>query len=357
MLQCRQLWFFSALAERGIEQQAALRAASRGFDFLLTQLHDSHYGGFYHSASREGRPIDRRKHVYAQSFAVYALVAYYRATGSPEALAHARALFETLLEKAHDPVDGGAFEWFSEDWTPLREAPGSGSADAPPCKTLNTHLHLLEAYGALFRVWPDAPVRAKLLELIAIATSRVLAPSVSSSIQAFDCNWRPAGTERQLRTSYGHDLEAVWLVLDTLPALGLDLGAYRAWAEAVCHCCLELAFDRRHGGFFASGRLGRRADDRTKVWWVQAEALVGLLSMFRLTGQAEYYDAFARTFHFVQHQQVAPAGGWWARVYEDGSRRRATPRTGKWQGAYHSGRALLMCSDILQQLAGRTGGK
>lgn len=351
VLQCRQLWFFSTLAERGIEEQSASQAATQGFQFLLDNLHDNRYGGFYHSASREGRPIDRRKHVYAQSFAVFGLVSFYRATGSQDALACARTLFETLTAKAHDPIHGGALEWFSEDWVRLRDNATSSGVERRSCKTFNTHLHLLEAYSALYTVWPDHSLRDKVLELINIVTSRALAPSVSSSLQDFDCDWQPAGREKQLHASYGHDLEAVWLVLNALAALELAVDGYREWAEAVSRCCLRLSFDRRRGGFFNSGRLGKRADDRTKVWWVQAEALVGLLSMFRLSGDREYYDAFLKTFHFVERHQVAPQGGWWARVYEDGSRRSNTPRTGKWQGAYHSGRALLMCSDILEQLA------
>lgn len=355
VLQCRQLWFFSALARRGIEEQSARQAATQGFEFLLNHLRDNRNGGFYHSASREGRPTDKRKHVYAQSFAVFGLVAFYQATGSQDALACARTLFETLAEKAHDPVHGGAREWFTEDWSPSRYSAGSTGNDGRSCKTFNTHLHLLEAYGALFSVWPDDRVRATLLELITIVTSTALAATVSSSIQDFDCDWRPAGAEKQLRASYGHDIEAVWLVLDALAALGLPSGSYREWAEALARCCLRLGFDRRRGGFFYSGILGKRADDHTKVWWVQAEAMVGLLSVFRLTGRKEYYDAFAKTFHFVQRCQIAPEGGWWARVYEDGSRKGDTPRTGKWQGAYHSGRALMMCSDILEQLGRQAG--
>lgn len=351
-LQSRQLWFFSTLAKRGIDEEIALEAASYGFEFLENHLGDAYHGGFYASASRDGKPIDKRKHVYLETFALLGLVAYHQATDYQPALTSAKTLFETLDNKARDPAYGGVNEWCSEDWTPLPEPTKSPGANGGYRKTLNTHLHILEAYASLYSVWPDNKLRQRLMELITILTSTVLARSANNCIQSFHRDWRATDSEQRLRASYGHDLETVWFVLGAIETLGLSRDNYIDWAKKVSGSCLRFGFDRHNGGFFESGILGKQADKRTKIWWVQAEAMIALLIMFRLTEQAEYYEAFVRTFQFVQQQQIAFEGGWWAKIYEDGSRKKDTARTGKWQGAYHSGRTLMMCGDILEQLAG-----
>lgn len=344
ILQSRQLWFFSTLAQRDIETDQAISAAETGYRFLVNRLHDSRNGGHYLSVYRDGRPIDKRKYVYAEAFALYGLVAYYQATRSMPALSLAKAQYEILEKHAHDPIHGGVLEKFSEDWKPL-------SAGNVCRKSFNTHLHIFEAYASLYLVWPDNRLRQRLDELITIITKTMFARSVSNGIQNFHRDWRAENNEKHQRASYGHDLEAVWLVLETLTTLELSLEEHIPWAKAVCNSCLNLGFDYYNGGFFYSGMLGKRAGNRKKVWWVQAEAMVALLSLFRLTKQTEYYEAFIQTFRFVQRHQIAKEGGWWNKVFEDGSRRKSASRTGKWQGAYHSGRALMICEDILKQLA------
>jgi mannobiose 2-epimerase len=157
-----------------------------------------------------------------------------------------------------------------------------------------------------------------------------------------------------LRASYGHDVECVWLTLDASRALGMSPRLLRGWAEGLCSYSMKYGYDPRNGGFYYTGPLGKPAQDTRKEWWVQAEALVSMLEMHRLTGQREYENAFHRTLDFVAKHQVARKGGWWATRAADGSPQGQT-RTSPWQGAYHSGRAMLRCAKLLEERAEKAG--
>ncbi len=157
-LQGRQLWFFSTLAQEGIEKEAALAAAKTGFEFLEKHMRDQKHGGYFSKVSDDGKPVDTRKHVYLNAFALYGLVGYYRATKDEAALKSAQALFRVLEEKAHDADHGGYNEFFYEDWRPIKDAKEAGFVGAIDTKTYNAHLHVLEALAELYRIWPDTLV-------------------------------------------------------------------------------------------------------------------------------------------------------------------------------------------------------
>jgi mannobiose 2-epimerase len=352
VLQARQLWFFSALAEAGIEKEAALSAARSGFDFLEGKFRDRARGGYFAKVSDAGTPTDRRKHVYLNAFALYGLGAYHRAAGDKAALAAARDLFRTLEARCHDPAHGGYTEFFHEDWRPVTDPKEPSYVGPPGTRTYNTHLHVLEALAELYRVWPDPLVRRRLEELLTINTLTVRLPEYGCNVDQFTPHWRPVRTPGNLRASYGHDVEAAWLCLDAARALGRPPALLRGWAEGLVGYSLRHGYDRARGGFYYSGPLGRDAHDTRKEWWVQAEGLVALLELYRLTGRPGYYERFAKTLDFVERYQVAKEGGWWATRHADGSPAGAV-RTSMWQGAYHSGRSMLRCAALLDGLAGR----
>jgi mannobiose 2-epimerase len=276
-LQARQVWFFSTLAEAGIEKEAALAAAKSGVDFLEGNFRDRTNGGYFAKVSDNGRPTDRRKHVYLNAFALYALAAYHRATGDAAALAAAKDLFRTLEARCHDAANGGYNEFFHDDWRPITDPREPSFVGPPGTKTFNTHLHVLEAFTELYRVWPDPLVRRRLEELLVINTSTIRLPQHGCNVDGFTPDWKPIETARNLRASYGHDVEAAWLCLDAARALGQPPALLRAWAEGLAGYSLKHGLDRTHGGFFYTGPLGKDADDTRKEWWVQAEALVSML--------------------------------------------------------------------------------
>ncbi|MFO1501409.1 MAG: AGE family epimerase/isomerase [Verrucomicrobiota bacterium] len=350
-LQARQLWFFSTLAAEGYAKEKALAAAKVGYDFLQGKMLDRTDGGYYSKVTDAGNPRDTRKHIYLNSFALYGLVGYYRASKNPEALEAAKRLFQVLEKRAHDYQDGGYNEFFYTDWSLVTDPKEAGYVGAIGHKTYNTHLHLLESFAELYRVWPDDLLARRLYDLILINTSTVRSPRVESNVDAYFGDWRVVPEPRNLRASYGHDVECVWLTRDAVKTVGASPSLVRNWAEGLCKSSIEFGFDRQSGGFFSGGPLGKAADDMKKVWWVQAEAIVSMIDMFKATSNPEYYDLFARTLEFIERHQVAQEGGWWATRSSDGSAAGDQQRTGPWQAGYHAGRAMMMCAKGLRELA------
>jgi mannobiose 2-epimerase len=350
-LQARHVWFFSALASDGIRKDESLGAAQHGFVFLQKNFLDRTNGGYFSKVTDAGAPLDTRKHAYLNAFTLYALSAYYRATGDLDALSAANDLFKVLEEKAHDKEFGGYVEFFSADWQPVTDPGAQGYVGAISHKTYNTHLHLLEAFAEYLRAQDNPLVRQRLQELILINASTVHWPAVNNNIDAFHRDWKPVMEPRNLRASYGHDVECAWLLLDAAQAAGMDKSLLRNWATGLGNSCLEFGFDQEHGGFYSSGPLGKPADDLKKSWWVQAEGLAGMLELYRQTEDSKYFEAFQKTLDFVERNQVAKEGSWWATLAADGSRTSDNQRSSPWQGAYHAARSMMTCSKWLEQLA------
>lgn len=348
-LQARHLWFFSTLAIELVEREQALAAAKHGFEFIATKFHDFENGGYFSKVTEQGAPKDRRKHAYLNAFTIYAFSAYFHASKDERALVLAKELFEALEKHAYDKQHGGYREFFNPDWSEVTE--GSGYVGALGHKTYNTHLHLMEALAELYRRMPDPLVLQRLNELINVNVSTVLYPKVNANVDAFERDWKVVNTERNLRASYGHDVECIWLVLDAVRATGSPTGPYLNWARKLAEYSHQYGFDREHGGFFEGGPLGAAADNKRKTWWVQNEATVGMLDMFLHTGEEKYYEAFAKTLDFSANFQVAKEGGWWAERNADGSPSANKTRTSPWQGAYHTGRALIECAKRLDELS------
>ncbi len=356
-LQARQLWFFSTLATANLERAKCLEAAWPGYVLLERWFRDPRHGGYFSKIGDAGNPVDTRKHVYLNSFALYGIVAYHEATKDRQVLQRAKELFEVLERRAHDPINGGYHEFFHADWRPVTAAGETTYVGALGTKTYNTHLHLLEAFTALYKVWPDNRLRERVAELVQINTTTVQHAVSKCNVDAWWPDWRVVDEPRNLRASYGHDVECLWLTLDAVRALRWPEARFRGWARSLGDYCLQYGFDTEHGGFFYTGALGEPADDLRKEWWVQAEALVGMLELYRQTGDARYYAAFGRTLDFIERHQVAPAParGWWATRNADGSGPAGGgTRSSMWQGAYHNGRALLLSAQLLDQLLKRT---
>lgn len=367
VLQARQLWFFSTLAAERIERDKALAAAKTGFDFLEGKMRDRKNGGYFSKVTDDGRPKDRRKHAYLHAFALYGLTAYVRSAGSaPDAHKAMEEAFYVIEGRMRDQQHGGYTEFFTEEWRPITDPKEPNYVGASGTKTYNTHLHLLEAFTPLYRTggfrtspmdfdWQDLLTK-RLEELLTINTNTVRHPDYFCNIDGWRPDWHVIQEPRNLRASYGHDVECAWLALDAARALGQPPAVLRNWAEALAGYSLKYGYDRQHGGFFYTGPLGQPADDTRKEWWVQAEALVGMLELYRLTGKREYYDVFAQTLDFVEWHQIAKNGGWYATRTADGGPLN-DERSSPWQEAYHGGRALLLSAKILEELAKGPGTK
>jgi mannobiose 2-epimerase len=347
--QARMVWLYSRLAREGYQRSNCLAAAECGFRFLRDKMWDKRYGGFYWQVDVTGdRKLRVKKHLYGQSFALYALSEYYLASGKPEALALATRLFHLMEEKAHDPTCGGYREWFNEDWTP--SPPGEPSyvdSVGSDFKLMNTHLHLLESMTCFYLASRLPLARERLLELIAIQSNAVVRKGLGACTDKYRRNWEPVLTDGYARVSYGHDLENIWLLTAACNAAGVSNYPLLDLYRSLFAYALKYGYDREQGGFFYYGPFNQPAADREKIWWVQAEACVSSLYLYRMTGDAQYLAVFQKTFDWVDHHQTDwQHGEWYEAVEPDGAPQGI--KADNWKAGYHDGRAMIECLDILK---------
>jgi mannobiose 2-epimerase len=351
VLNARILWTFAA-AFRRYQDAADRKTADRALSYLLARFWDDTHGGIYWMLDHEGRPLSDRKQTYALAFALYALAECHRATGSDEALDRAIGLFRSIEEHARDTVHGGYWEARARDWTPLEDVRLSEKDRNSP-KSMNTHLHVLEAYTNLLRVWEGEGLRDRLRALVEIHLERIVDPVSGHLLLFFDEEWRPVDGA----VSYGHDIEASWLVVEAADVLG-DAGlrdeAARI-AEKTARVTLAAGFDREHGGVFAERDEGAPLDDE-KHWWMQAEAIVGFVNAWELTGEGAFLEAAESTWRFVDRFLIDRTHGEWRwRVARDGSTIPGLPKVEPWKCPYHNSRAALEVVERAERRADGAG--
>ena len=322
---------------------------------------DREAGGFYWGLDDAGRVTPRftdGKHLYGMSFCLYAAAAVYKATKAPKALALARRAFRWMDAHAHDARHGGYFEWLTRDGRVVARKDESGRVEAIPVagfplgyKSMNTHIHLLESFTELYGVWKDAGLRRRLEELLLVVRDRVsVAPGAMGLY--FTDDWRALPGH----DSYGHDVEAAYLMLEASEALGhkKDAATERTAKMLVDHA-LAYGWDETFGGLFREGTAAGEAEDTRKEWWAQVEGLNTLLLMHERYGRGTdaYFKAFQRQWEFIRDRQVdREFRGLYDTVGRDGTPT-ATPKARIWKAAYHDGRALLNVAERLRQLAER----
>jgi cellobiose epimerase len=348
--QARNVWFFARLSKTRFGRPEHLAAARHGFEFLRDKMWDRQHGGFYWSVNSDGSaPLRAEKHLYGQAFGLYALSEYAADSGDAGALKLARELFALLESKAHDADRGGYRESFDRDWTEMPASEKSPMGLASHLKLMNTHLHLMEALTTYARATKDAAARERLIELIFIQSGSVLRKDAAACSDRHLADWTPLRGPEFDRVSYGHDLENIWLLQDACQAAAIPDALLGDLYRTLFQTSLRLGFDSEKGGFFDSGPFGAPADRKQKVWWVQAEALVSALRMYRLTGDRAYYDVFARTLDWIDKSQVDwKHGDWHEEISPDGAPRGA--KAGPWKSAYHNGRAILECLKMLEEM-------
>ncbi len=347
--QARTVWLFSRLARAGYEPTKHLEAAEVGYRFLKDKMWDHANGGFYWEVDVTGDQKTRpNKHLYGQSFGLYALAEYYLASGNEEALDFATQFFDLLEEKAHDKTYGGYVEYFYPDWTNPPASESSYMAASADLKLMNTHLHLLEAMTSFYRASQLPLARERLLELINIESNTVVRKDLGACTDKYDRDWTPRLDGDYARVSYGHDIENIWLLMDACDAAGVSNYPFMDLYETLFRYSLQYGHDGRSGGFFYTGRFNASADDLNKSWWVQAEAIVSALHMYEYTNDPKYLPVFEKTFRFIETKMVDwDTGEWHPTVTVQGQAQgdKASP----WKAGYHNGRAMIECIEILRK--------
>jgi cellobiose epimerase len=352
--QARLVWFYSRLAQSPYGEPEHIDAARHGYHFLRDYLWDTQYGGFFWEVEPDGRtPVQPAKHMYGQAFALYSLSEYAVTARDSSALSLARQAFAMMDERAHDGIYGGYREFFDRDWNIASTSRGNplGRHIGPDVKTMNTHLHLLEAVTKYCMVaTDDALAQQRLIELISISSNAVVRKRIGACTDQHMRDWTPLRGPRFDRVSYGHNLEAIWLLSEACTAAKLPLAPLLDLYETFFDYAFRYGFDRRMGGFFEEGPFKGRADRRGKVWWVQAESLLCALQLYRLTRRQMYYECFQKTLVWIADRQVDWRDGEWFDRVENGKVEGI--KAGAWKDPYHNARAMMECLVLLADVAG-----
>ena len=349
--QARQVWLFSRLARAGYEPRKNLEAALLGYRFLTDKMWDIKNGGFYWEVDATGnQKLKPNKHLYGQSFALYALSEYALASGRKDVLTFTTKFFNLLEAKAHDATYGGYHESFTPDWTPLPANEPSYMGAPSDLKLMNTHLHLLEAVTTYYRASKYPLARARLLELINIETNAVVRKNLGACTDKYDRDWTARLDNNYARVSYGHDLENIWLLMDACDAAGVSNYPFLDLYKTLFEYSLKYGYDETNGGFYYTGPFNAPADDRSKSWWVQAETIVSALHMYEYTNDPKYLAVFEKTFGLINTKMVDwTTGEWYETISAQGQVQGSKGST--WKAGYHNGRSMIECIEILKRWA------
>jgi cellobiose epimerase len=348
ILNTRILWTFSRLfVESG--QSRFREMADRAYDYVMNHFWDHCHGGAYWMVDSHGQPADTKKKIYGQAFTIYALSEYGTAFRHREACERAQSLYRLVEEKSRDEIRGGYFESYERDWK-LAADQRLSEVDLDEKKSMNTHLHVLEAYANLLRVWPDPGLRKALTALVNIFLARIIDPATWHFRLLFSDSWEP----RSDGVSFGHDIEGSWLLCEAAEILGEPAlirpvrQAARMMARAVLDCGVD-----SDGGLLYEAEGGEISDD-SKHWWPQAEAVVGFLNAYQLSGERDFYRAAAGSWQFIERFIIdRKHGEWFWKVSPAGEPSAEKYKVDAWKGPYHNTRACLEAISRLRQLEER----
>ena len=358
VFQGRMTWVASQVVLRDPKlKQEFLPIVHQGVDFLQNVMWDKQDGGFYWGLDDEGKvtpAFTDGKHLYGIGFCIYGAAAAYQATGDPKALALAKEGFLWADKHAHDSANGGYFEWLTRDGKPIVPQVPNGEIAMGPIspvnyKSMNTHIHLLEAFTQLYEVWPDPTLHDRLEELLAIVRDKIcVEPGVMNLY--FTNQWQAIPDH----DSYGHDVETAYLMLETDEVLHHKASAKsERMAKMLVDHALAYGWDHDNGGFYREGTTFGKTEDTIKEWWVEVEGLNALLLMHDRYGKQNpiYFQRFLGQWDFIQNHTIdAKFHGLYNLTKADGTP--ITPDKGViWKAAYHDGRAFWNVSERLRRLA------
>ena len=341
ILNARLIWSFSAAYE-ALKDPRYLEAAVYAKDWFLKHFCDSVNGGVYWSVTADGEPLDDKKQLYSQGFAIYGLSELCRVSHDEEALRQAIALYQVVESRFADSRNGGYIEALARNFSPLEDMSLSAH-DINADKTMNSHLHVLEAYANLYRVWPDEGLKARVVALLDIIGTRVMAPDGHLQLY-FTKDWSvlPGGL------SYGHDIETSWLALECALALRDDkvVDRVRPWA-------FKMGMAGNEGllpdGSMRYEKLPDGSFDDSRQWWVQAETVVGNLWLWKYHADTAALDRALAAWDYIRDHLVDPHDGeWWWAILPDGSRDLSQPKAGFWKCPYHNSRMCLQVMNLLR---------
>lgn len=341
ILNTRILWTFSA-AFRFLKKGIYRELSARAYSYLVNYFIDHKFGGVYWMLDCKGNPLNKKKQVYAQAFAIYALSEYYQIEKDSGVMEKAIGIFDLIEIKSYDAERSGYIEAFGEQWNDIEDL-RLGTTDQNEKKTMNTHLHILEAYTNLLRIWKNEVLKEKLKELIEIFIRYFIDNKTFHLNLFFNEQWKLQSS----KISFGHDIEASWLLNEAAVVLGeQDL------ITRIRELSLKIAVSACRGIDDDGGLMNELSQtdgifDTDKHWWPQAECMTGLLNAFELSGESHFYKKFLHTWSFIKKFIIDHKNGeWFWRVNRNG-----IPfdeeKAGFWKGPYHNVRA---CIEVINRI-------
>jgi len=368
----RTIYSLSLAADHGFDKDGICRdLAGRGVKHAIDHYWDPVYGGFYWLFDRKNKVLIDKKILYGHSFAIYALATYSKVFDDPLALHYAEACFDLLQKYAAETTYGGYLEMFERDWKLC--GPDSQGGDR---KTLDVHMHLMEAFTALYAASGKEIHRRKLEEIIEILMVKILHPTYRTGIPQFFRNWKIApqikfdiiwGWDRFSEgdaqkpnaldnTSYGHNVEFFWLLLEALRIMNADPKPYLSTFHAILEHALAHGVDRQYGGIYVEGSHdGSKVYDMAKEFWQQAEFLTGMLDAYLFYGEERYLDVYENVHRFVMDKMIRHDIGEWLPLLEREGKPIWTHMSHSWKVNYHTIRAAVLSIDRLEKIENRIG--
>lgn len=345
VLNSRILWTFS-LAYRKLNNDIYKVLADRAYDYIKTYFVDKKHGGVFWELDYLGNPVQKKKQIYAQAFTIYALTEYYKTNNDKEVLNFAIALFELIETYSFDNQNLGYIEAFAEDWSTLDDMRLSDK-DANLEKTMNTHLHILEAYTNLYRVWPEEILKVQQEKLIQLFLDKFI--NGDNHLDLFFSNdWKNKGNI----ISFGHDIESAWLLTEAAEVIGNDelISETRKKSIQISNKFVDEAMDT-DGGILNEVNTLSGHIDYDRHWWQHAEALVGLMNAYEISKNETFIAPIFAIWefikeHFIDHQN----GEWFWKVDKEGVPDKSQEKIGFWKCPYHNSRACFEMIDRINEL-------
>jgi mannobiose 2-epimerase len=338
--QARMVWAFSHAHLHGLDNEGqCLKAAENGYRFLTEKFLDHENDGYFWKTDISGKTINDRKILYGQSFVLYSLIEYHRATKSAAPLCRAMTLYRLIQDRAHDRKNRGWMEHFTADWKPLDGYDSVAEVEVIGHKSANTHLHLQESLTELYDATHDSAVKQSLEELLEINKHYFFPESAGHSRLHRNPDWSEVADASSTILSYGHNVEFAHLMIRTENILGRTEDWPHFYAQ-INHA-LKFGYDHRRGGLYYRGRDDRPAYDTTKVWWPQAEMMSALTEALLHEDNAEHRRALNQLVHFVNEFQTDKRDGVWLNAVTKQGKPTNTSKAHSWKANYHEVRALV----------------
>lgn len=339
VLNARILWTFSA-AYNFTNQTEYLGIAQRAFDYIKINFIDVKYGGSYWSLNQDGSPANKRKQIYALAFTIYGLSEYAHATQNEEAFDLAFELYHSIEKYSYDPTTGGYKEAFSNSWKELQDLRLSPKDRNDP-KTMNTHLHIIEAYANLYKHKPNEELKKQIIKLLGVFEHKIIDSTTYHMNLFFDKNWVSQATA----ISYGHDIEASWLLLECAEIVG-DRALITKW-EGIAVKMVDAAAQglNKDGSLYHEFDPVTQHKDNHREWWVSAEAMVGFYNAYHITGDVKYLNCVLVLWSFIDKYILDHKNGEWLWGLHSDYSVMQEDKIGPWKCPYHNARACMELID------------